>query len=154
MDPLTIILTPGLAGGLVIALIVLWRNRNFPSRIGSASCSDPSPSTDVINVARIRVAGIGGLGLVAMATTVAVFIPRIRLTLLLGLGLGLALAIILIVCRHRDGGMPSSGRRMGANTILRIDAPDGEPDPQGPSLRHRGPSRARVAKVGHAHGTS
>ena len=38
-------------------------------------------STDVINISRIRAAGLGGLGLFAMALVVAWFVPRIGQTL-------------------------------------------------------------------------
>lgn len=34
-------------------------------------------STHIINIAHIRVAGVGGLGLVAMALVVAWFLPRV-----------------------------------------------------------------------------
>jgi hypothetical protein len=77
----------------------------------------------VINAARIRVAGVGGLGLVAMALVVAWFVPRIGQTVIVGMVLGMALAAGLIAYRRRIGPMPSSGRRPGANTILSIDCP-------------------------------
>jgi hypothetical protein len=82
-------------------------------------------STDVINAARIRVAGVGGLGLVAMALVVAWFVPRIGRTLAVGLVLGGIFALVLILGRRRTGAMPSSGLRPGANTILSIDDPLG-----------------------------
>ena len=72
-------------------------------------------------MASIRVAGVGGLGLVAMALTVALNVPRIGDTLAIGLMLGLALAAGLIVARRRVGPMPSSGRHGGANAVLAID---------------------------------
>lgn len=78
-------------------------------------------STNVINMSRIRVAGIGGLGLVAMAVTVALNVPRIGQTLLAGLMLGAMLAVVLILRRRRRGPMPSSGRHAGANAVLSID---------------------------------
>jgi hypothetical protein len=79
-------------------------------------------STNVINIARIRVAGIGGLGLVAMALVIALAVPRIGQTLVAGLVLGLLFAFVLIARRRKDGAMPSSGRQSRANTILAIDA--------------------------------
>jgi hypothetical protein len=77
--------------------------------------------TDVINVARIRVAGLGGLGLVAMAGVVAWFIPSIGQTIAIGLAAGVILAAVLILLRRRTGPLPSSGRHSGANTVLALD---------------------------------
>ncbi len=57
--------------------------------------------TDPINIAHIRVAGIGGLGLVAMAALVAWYVPSIRIAMLLALPLGILLAAGLIVWRRR-----------------------------------------------------
>jgi hypothetical protein len=70
-------------------------------------------------MARIRVAGVGGLGLVA----IAVVVPRIGQSLALGLVLGAVFAAVLIARRSRSGAMPSSGQRAGANTMLSIDTP-------------------------------
>jgi hypothetical protein len=92
------------------------RGKTFPG-------ADPEQPLDPINMSKIRVAGIGGLGLVAMAAVVALTIPRIGFTLLLGLGLGAAWSALLIFRRYRNGGMPSSGQRPGANVVLSIDDP-------------------------------
>jgi hypothetical protein len=140
MDPLLLVVVPGLLGGLIIALIVIARPRGRRAKAADDAFSSEFPSTDVINAARIRVAGIGGLGLVAMATVVALFVPRIRFSLGLGLGLGVLLAAVLILRRRREGPMPSSGRRLGANTTLSIDSPqesddDRDRDPSTPRLR-------------------
>jgi hypothetical protein len=91
-------------------------------RASSPDGSNPFP-TDVINAARIRVAGIGGLGLVAMALVVAWNVPRIGQELAIGGLLGVALAVALILRRWRIGPLPSSGQRAGANTVLSIDEP-------------------------------
>ena len=80
-------------------------------------------STDVINMASIKVAGIGGLGLVAMAAAVALDVPEIGQSVGVGLVLGAVGAVIMIVRARRNGPMPSSGNRMGANTVLSIDQP-------------------------------
>src|SRR5512134_668189 len=122
MELLLVVLVPGVIGGLVVALVA-FRMR------GPRSSVDPlrnvPPSTDTINMARIRVDGIGGLGLVAMALTVAWFVPRIRQHVLLGLALGILLAAVLVLVRRRSGPMPSSGKAPGANATLSIDAPAG-----------------------------
>ena len=129
------ILIPGILGGLFVAWLLARIQR--PSRFLS---EDPFPGrtgTDVINMAHIRVAGIGGLGLVAMCLAVATWVPRIRQSLLLGLALGVAFAIVLIVRRRRSGPMPSSGRSAGANTVLSIDDAGATPeeDVKGPVSR-------------------
>ena len=139
MDSLTAFVLSGLLGGLLLALLMAWlqrsgrRPRNHVPDRGRLS-------TDVINVSRIRVAGVGGLGLVAMAAAVALSVPRISQTLALGLTLGVVLAAVLIARRWRQGAMPSSGRRSGANTMLSIDAPDpgagdGQTETKGPSFK-------------------
>jgi hypothetical protein len=76
---------------------------------------------DVINISAIRVAGIGGLGLVAMAVGLAWTFPSIARSLMLGAGLGVVLAVGLIVYRRRVGPLPTSAREPGANTTLRLE---------------------------------
>jgi hypothetical protein len=121
MEPVILIVVPGLIGGLAFALLTAaLRTR---SRDRSTDTFRDNLSTDVINMARIRVAGVGGLGLIAMAAVVAWFVPRIGQTLLIGLVLGVVFAGVMILRRRRSGPMPSSGRRPGANTILSIDQP-------------------------------
>ena len=63
----------------------------------------PPPSPHMINMARIRVSGVGGLGMVAMSVVVAAFVPSIRLSMAIAFVLGLALAAVLIAFRRRKG---------------------------------------------------
>ena len=56
--------------------------------------------TDPINVARIRVAGVGGLGLVAMAGVVAWNVPAIGIATVLAVTGGIALASSLVMWRR------------------------------------------------------
>ena len=121
MEPVILIVVPGLIGGVAIAVLVATVRTGFGKR--TPSVNRDLFSTDVINMARIRVAGVGGLGLIAMAAVVAWFVPRIGQTLLIGFILGMVFAGVLIVRRRRSGPMPSSGRRPGANAILSIDQP-------------------------------
>lgn len=122
MDPVTLVVVPGFLGGLVIALLFIRRHGRPTDAAASGSAGEPV-STDVINMARIRVAGVGGLGLVAMALAVAWVVPRIGQTLGIGFVLGAICGVVLILRRRRNGPMPSSGRRLGANTTLSIDDP-------------------------------
>jgi hypothetical protein len=122
MEPFLLILVPGLLGGIVVALCARWFGR--PAEDAAAIHRLQSVSTDTINMARIRVAGVGGLGLVAMATVVALFVPRIRLSISIALALGLASAIVLILHRRRTGPLPSSGARPGGHTALAVYDPE------------------------------
>ena len=119
MEPFTIVMVPGVLGGALVALLIVRFSR--PStHTGNEGDLQP-PSTNMINMARIRVTGIGGLGMVAMAVTVAVFVPRIRLTMVIALLLGGALAAGLIAIRRRNGPLPS-GKYPGAHSMLPLDS--------------------------------
>ncbi|HJR60880.1 MAG TPA: hypothetical protein VJ813_15830 [Vicinamibacterales bacterium] len=148
MGVLLMVLGPGIVGGLVIAAVITFLQR----RNGRKSARLPLPyrpaplSTDVINMASIKVAGIGGFGLVALTVLIAFDVPRIGQTVGLGLILGAALAAGMIVRRRRTGSMPSSGRTMGANSTLSIDLASG-------SLRRdrRGPSGSGDIRLAPSH---
>jgi hypothetical protein len=92
-----LVLIPGFIGGLVVAFLLF---RLKPPRPAVDPFGKEALSTDVINIAHIRVAGVGGLGLVAMALVVAWFVPRIWQHLMIGAALGVAFAVILIVRRR------------------------------------------------------
>ena len=108
MAPLVIVLVPGIIGGLVVAAVVVLRQRLGANQPLAAPRHLDPISTDIINVSSIKVAGVGGLGLVAMAAAVALGIPRIAQTEALGLGLGILGATIVILWRRRTGPLPSS----------------------------------------------
>ena len=118
MEPLLVIIVPGILGGVLFAL-VLSRLGGAPDDAGDASLRPPS--TGMINMAHIRVAGFGGLGMVAMAVTVAVFVPRIRLTMAIALVLGGAMAAALIAFRRRQGPL-GSHIDPGAHSMFPMDA--------------------------------
>lgn len=136
MDPLILVLVPGVLGGLIIAGLVVLSNRRagrtsslmLPYRLESVS-------PHMINMASIKVAGIGGLGLVAMAAVVALGVPQIGQSVGIGLGLGAIAAGVMIFRARKTGGMPSSGQRMGANVTLSID--DADRTSSEPSLSSR-----------------
>jgi hypothetical protein len=128
MDPVMLVLIPGFLGGLIVALVMF---RMPASRSSLDPLRDLPRTTDPINMARIRVEGVGGLGLVAMALTVAWFVPRIRQHVAVGLALGVLLAVLLILVRRRRGPMTSSGGTPGANATLSIDVPTPPRDEDG-----------------------
>ena len=121
MEPLLIILVPGLFGGLVLALLPIALNRQKPpSIVVPRRLEAPTPS--LINMAHIKVEGIGGLGMVAAVVAVAIADPRIRLATIIAGGLGIGLAWLLIAIRRRSGGMPWSGDGTDNRFTLRIDS--------------------------------
>jgi hypothetical protein len=132
MEPLLIILVPGVFGGLVLALLMASIRWGTPSTFVPRRLAAPSPA--LINMAHIRVEGIGGLGMVAAVIAVAVTDPRIRLAMIVASVLGIGLALALIAMRRRTGPLPSSG-----------DGPDGIDDR---SMLHLDDERRRAHVAG------
>jgi D-arabinose 1-dehydrogenase-like Zn-dependent alcohol dehydrogenase len=122
MEALAILMVPAAVGGLVLAILLFRFSRRTPGATVTDVFSAERLSSEVINASRIRVAGVGGLGLVAMALTVAIGVPGVGVPLALGGALGIVLAAVLIVRNRRNGPLPSSGGRPGANTVLSIEA--------------------------------
>jgi hypothetical protein len=122
MEPFLIIGIPGLLGGLLLA-VLLFRFQHPSTDASDSSRPQLMEPVNAINMARIRVTGIGGLGMVAMASVVAIFVPRIREAMAVALVLGVLFAVALIASRRKRGPLPSSGARPGANTALSIDDP-------------------------------
>jgi hypothetical protein len=121
MSALLFVLVAGFLGGLAIALLFTKLKGRFFTQ-PAPDVFVGAPATDVINMAHIRVAGIGGFGLVMAALATTLEIPQIRRSLAMGLVFGILFAAILIWRRRKVGPMTSSGKGMGANTMLAIDA--------------------------------
>ena len=115
-------LTVALGGGLLVALVLSRVSKRWGDPVRDVFGPNAA-STDVINMAHIKVAGAGGFGLVIVALATGLDVPEIGQTVLLGFTLGVVLAVGLIAWRRRRGPMPSSGGQMGANTMLSIDHP-------------------------------
>jgi hypothetical protein len=115
MEPLVITLIPGLVGGLVLALIIATRRHRTPSVVVQKRLEAPSP--ELINMAHIRVEGIGGLGMVAAVIAVAITDPRIRFVTLAALLLGGGLALLLIYFRRAADDASSSGGSADRSTL-------------------------------------
>ena len=123
MDPVTVVIITGFLGGIVVALFMFRMHAPLP---GVDPLRKYPITTDVINMARIRVSGIGGFGLMSMALVVAMFVPRIRQHLLISLVLGIAFAVALIMLRRHNA--PPDRNLPGANSVLSLDVPEGRHD--------------------------
>ena len=119
MEPLLIILVPGVFGGLILALLIAGNRFGTPSTFVPRRLA--APSYALINMAHIQVEGIGGLGMVAAVIAVAVADPRIRLAMIVAAVLGTALALVLIAMRRRTGALPSGGGNPDDRSLLHID---------------------------------
>ena len=109
MPAVTLVL-PGVFGGVILAILLFMVNRR-PSRGTVAPRRTLEPlTTDLINMAHIPVAGIGGLGLIAAGIVIALNVPEIGWSLAAGVGLGGALALGLIAYRSRRAGIGGDGR--------------------------------------------
>jgi hypothetical protein len=119
MDPLLIILIPGLFGGLVLALLIAATRRGTPATFVPRHLAAPSPT--LINMAHIRVEGVGGLGMVAAVVIVAATDSRIRLATIMALVLGGGLALVLIAMRRRTGSLPSASGGPEDRSVLHLE---------------------------------
>lgn len=107
-----LLLIPAVVGGSMAMAIRLFQGRPGSSkgRTTSDAFAGDGP-TDVINMSRIRVAGIGGLGFMVVALAMAWVFPRIAATLEWGLAGGLVAAVAVILYRRRSGPLSSNGPR-------------------------------------------
>jgi hypothetical protein len=140
MEPLVMILVPGLIGGLVLAVLLAGRSQGTASTVVPRRLEAPSPA--LINIAHIKVEGVGGLGMVAAVVAVAIADPRIRLAMIMAAALGTGLALVLIAIRRSNGAMPSGGP--GARSTLHLDD-----DPRRtPSVSPRSTGSSRIPFAG------
>ena len=127
MDPL-LILIPGLLGGLVLALLIAASQRGTAPTFVPRRLAAPSPT--LINMAHIRVEGLGGLGMVGTILVVAISDSRIRLATILALVLGGGLSLVLIATRRRTGPLPSAGVDPEDRSVLHLAGePAASPSP-------------------------
>jgi hypothetical protein len=86
-------------GGVVIAVMrLLLTNRNRTPFV-----TDPfaTGTGDIVNVSRIRVAGLGGAGLVLAAFAVALQYPLTTIAMSAGIIGGVLMAVAMIISRRR-----------------------------------------------------
>ena len=119
METALALMLPGIVGGLVVALVLARLNRTPASRPASRSALEPI-SPDMINMAHIRVAGVGGLGLMAASLVVAVNLPEIGFALLVSAVLGAIVGGVLIVYRSRLNPPGTSGPDDMPPTLLTL----------------------------------
>ena len=117
----TALLLVGIAGGVVVAFVLLTLNRRFRRKAAAETPHAGRISMDMINMAHIRVVGFGGLGLVVMCALVAIDVPAVGLSLGTGFFLGTAGAIVMILRRRETGPISSSTKSPGANTTFKLD---------------------------------
>lgn len=127
MEPLLLIGIPGLLGGALLALVLL---RVKPRAAAGPPRRLAPPSPSLINMAHIRIDGIGGLGMVAVSLTVAALVPSIRTAISVALLLGIVFAMILIARRRRTGPLPSSSQHAGAHSMFLNDPPPAPVSPR------------------------
>ena len=118
----------GLVGGIVLAFLIAGRRQGTPPTFVPRRLA--APSAALINMAHIKVEGVGGLGLVAVAVAVAIVDPRIRLALIVAAVLGTGLALGMIALRRRTGALPSGGDGPDDRSLLHLD---GDPRPTHPA---------------------
>ena len=94
----------GLIGGAIL-ILVNRRQRQAPLTVPDAFARNQPEG--ILNASRIRVAGLGGLGMVAVAATMALTIPAIGVSLGFGLVGGFLIAIALIPYRRAHAGQRS-----------------------------------------------
>lgn len=91
------------AGGVIAAMVLIYSRR---SGLGTSSVR-PDPfehsNADLINMSRIRVAGIGGLGLIVVAAAMAMTFPRIGWSVAVSAVAGVVLAMTWIYMRREHG---------------------------------------------------
>lgn len=132
METALALMLPGLLGGLVLAAVLARLNRTPSSNLSRRSNLEPI-SPDVINMAHIRVAGVGGLGMMAAALIIAINLPEIGFALLVAVVLGLVTAGGLIAYRSRPNQAGGGGYDERPPSVLTLDdhRPEPRPAPDG-----------------------
>lgn len=121
MEPLLLALVFGLFGGIVLSLVLSRNRRGTPPTFVPRRLAAPSPA--LINMANIRVEGIGGLGMVAAVIAVAIADSRIRVAVLIAMIFGGALALVLIRRRRRDEDLHSGSEGPTSRSMSHIYDP-------------------------------
>jgi len=125
-----IVAIPAGFGAVVGLVLILFRRGGTAPVLADRDPFEQDTSSDVINMARIRVAGVGGLGMVVVALAMAWVFPRIGQSLLIGMAGGVVVSAFIIMRRRQDGPLSSSDRWPGGHSLLRAGPADDEPTPE------------------------
>ena len=94
----------GVGGGIGATIMIVRGRRAHQSPVVVPDAFARDQPDWPINYSRLRVAGLGGLGMVIVAATMALTIPRIGISLGLGLIGGFLIALVLIPYRRAHAG--------------------------------------------------
>jgi hypothetical protein len=119
MEVLAFVL-PAVVGGVLLASVLRYVNRSPSSGVAVQSALEPM-SPDLINMAHIKVAGLGGLGMVGAVVVTAIALPQIGVAMIAGVVAGAAVAAGLIVYRVRSSAANGGGHYDGPETLLALD---------------------------------
>ena len=137
MEPLLIVLVPGVLGGIILAVLLGGRWIDLRSRGVDRPLESTSPS--LINMAHIPVQGGGGLGIVAAVIAVALADSRIRVAIGIAALLGVVLAAVLIARRRERGPLSSGGGDSASASMLGLgrERPGRTPVQSNGDVNHR-----------------
>jgi len=93
----------GMIGGLLLLKVIRRLNRMPDDNAADVFLRD-GLSTDVINFSRLRVSGVGGLGLIAISVAIAFSLPFVGVSVALGVVGGIALSFLLFSYRRQHAG--------------------------------------------------
>lgn len=114
---LVALLLPALVGGLLVAVVLLL----VKPRLSPTVVTLEPISPDLINMAHIRVAGLGGLGMLGAVVVTAISLPEIGVALAAAIGLGAVMAVALIAYRGRGRTLGADGQEGPPPTLLALD---------------------------------
>jgi hypothetical protein len=120
MDTALALMLPGLLGGVALAVVLARLNRRPSQTVTRREALEPI-SPDLINMAHIRVAGVGGLGMMAAAGIIAINLPEIGFALLVAVVLGVITAAGLIAYRSRPDRPGGGHNEMPPSLLIRGD---------------------------------
>src|SRR5258708_31341177 len=122
---------PAVVGGLLLAGVLVGLNRRPSSGVATRSTLEPM-SPDLINMAHIRVAGVGGLGMLGAVVVTAMSLPEIGGAMVAAVGLGAAIAVGLIAYRGRPSVPGPDGHDGRPPSVLALDDRAARVDPRTP----------------------
>lgn len=144
-----LLVIPAIIGGALALGIRLFTGRPSSSGHFRPDAFGKEGGSGAINMSRIRVAGVSGLGFIVVAIVTAFVLPRVGDTLALGLVGGAIGGGLILLYRRHGGPLRSGGQAPGGRAFL-VD-PDGDDDDEPtPVLRNleRASSHGRLENRG------